>query len=275
MSFDALGESALDYLPCRYGTSKLLFRGPRRMTTAPYVAFLGGTETYGKFIENPFPALVEQQIDMTCINLGCVNAGIDVFSKDMQIAEMANDAAVTVIQVMGAQNMSNRFYSVHPRRNDRFLQASGLLQAIYREVDFAEFNFNKHMLGQLLTLSPERFQNVVDELRAAWVGRMHGMLRGISGKTVLLWFADHAPEDELAPDDERDPWFVTREMIEQLRSEVTEVVEIVASETALALGTEGMVFSQMETPAATNLMGPAAHQEAAEAVSAKLRDMIV
>jgi hypothetical protein len=31
----------------------------------------------------------------------------------------------------------------------------------------------------------------------------------------------------------------------------------------------------METPAATNLMGPAAHQEAAEAVSAKLRDMIV
>jgi len=275
MSFDALGESALDYLPCRYGTSKLLFRGPRRMTTAPYVAFLGGTETYGKFIENPFPALVEQQIDMTCINLGCVNAGIDVFSKDMQIAEMANDAAVTVIQVMGAQNMSNRFYSVHPRRNDRFLQASGLLQAIYREVDFAEFNFNKHMLGRLLTLSPERFQNVVDELRAAWVGRMHGMLRGISGKTVLLWFADHAPEDELAPDDERDPWFVTREMIEQLRSEVTEVVEIVASETALALGTEGMVFSQMETPAATNLMGPAAHQEAAEAVSAKLRDMIV
>jgi hypothetical protein len=176
---------------------------------------------------------------------------------------------------MGAQNMSNRFYSVHPRRNDRFLQASGLLQAIYREVDFAEFNFNKHMLGRLLTLSPERFQNVVDELRAAWVGRMHGMLRGISGKTVLLWFADHAPEDELAPDDERDPWFVTREMIEQLRSEVTEVVEIVASETALALGTEGMVFSQMETPAATNLMGPAAHQEAAEAVSAKLRDMIV
>lgn len=275
MSFDALGESALDYLPCRYGTSKLLFRGPRRTTTAPYVAFLGGTETYGKFIENPFPALVEQQIDMTCINLGCVNAGIDVFSKDMQIAEMVNDAAVTVIQVMGAQNMSNRFYSVHPRRNDRFLQASGLLQAIYREVDFAEFNFNKHMLGRLLTLSPEHFQNVVDELRAAWVGRMHGMLRGISGKTVLLWFADHAPEDQLAPDDERDPWFVTREMIEQLRSEVTEVVEIVASETALALGTEGMVFSQMETPAATNLMGPAAHQEAAEAVSAKLRDMIV
>ena len=274
MSFDALGTGALDYLPCRYGTSKLLFRGPRRTLTVPYVAFLGGTETYGKFIENPFPSLVEQHISMTCVNLGCVNAGIDVFSKDMQIAEMTNDAAVTVVQVMGAHNMSNRFYSVHPRRNDRFLQASSLLQAIYREVDFAEFNFNKHMLGRLLTLSPDRFQTVVDELREAWVGRMRGMLRGISGKTVLLWFADHAPEDEMAPDDERDPWYVTRAMIEQLRSEVTDVVEVVASDTALALGTEGMVFSQMETPAANNLMGPAAHQEAAEAVAAKLREIM-
>lgn len=30
MTYDALGAGALDYLPCRYGTSKLLFRGPRR-----------------------------------------------------------------------------------------------------------------------------------------------------------------------------------------------------------------------------------------------------
>jgi hypothetical protein len=274
MSFDALGEGALDYLPCRYGTSKLLFRGPRRTLTSPYVAFLGGTETYGKFIENPFPSLVEQHIGMTCVNLGCVNAGIDVFSKDMQIAEMANEAVVTVIQVMGAHNMSNRFYSVHPRRNDRFLQASSLLQAIYREVDFAEFNFNKHMLGRLMTLSPERFETVVEELREAWVGRMRGMLRGVNGKTVLLWFANHAPDDEAGAQEERDPWFVTREMVERLRDEATDIVEVVASDTAVALGTEGMVFSELETPAAKNLMGPAAHQEAAEAMAAKLREII-
>ena len=39
-------------------------------------------------------------------------------------------ARLTVLQVTGAQNMSNRFYSVHPRRNDRFLKASPLLRAM-------------------------------------------------------------------------------------------------------------------------------------------------
>lgn len=274
MTYDALGEGALDYLPCRYGTSKLLFRGPRRSLDAPYVAFLGGTETYGKFIPNPFPNLVESQLGMTCVNLGCVNAGIDVFAKDAHVTEMAHDAAVTVVQVMGAHNMSNRFYSVHPRRNDRFLQPSSLLQAIFREVDFAEFNFNKHMLGRLMTLSPDRFQTVVDELRLAWVGRMRGLLRGIAGKTVLLWFADHAPEDEMVDDDERDPWFVTRAMIEEIRTEVTDVVEVVASPAAILKGTDGMVFSQLEIPIAEAILSTSAHAEAADAIAAKLREMM-
>lgn len=164
MTYDALGAGALDYLPCRYGTSKLLFRGPRRSVKKPYLAFLGGTETYGKFLSNPFPALIEQSLGRTCINLGCVNAGVDVFATDVQVTEMATWADVTVVQLMGAQNMSNRFYTVHPRRNDRFLKPLALLQAIYREVDFAEFNFNKHMLQHLYRHSPGRFETVVDEL---------------------------------------------------------------------------------------------------------------
>ena len=61
MAYEKLGHSPLDYMPCRYGASKLLFRGPRRVLEAPYVACLGGTETYGKFIEAPFPALIEAQ----------------------------------------------------------------------------------------------------------------------------------------------------------------------------------------------------------------------
>ena len=258
----------------RYGTSKLLFRGPRRSLNKPYLTFLGGTETYGKFIANPFPELVEQSIGRTCINLGCVNAGVDVFSTDVQITEMATGADVTVVQIMGAHNMSNRFYTVHPRRNDRFLKPSSLLQAIYREVDFAEFNFNKHMLQRLYTLSPGRFDTVVDELRQAWLARMRMLLGQIKGKTVLLWFADHTPDDVLSADVEKDPWFITRDMIEKLRPLATDVIEVVASPSTCALGTEGMVFNQMEAPVAKHLLGPAAHQEAAAAVVDCVRGLL-
>ena len=70
MTFPVAAHGALDYFPCRYGRSRVLFRGPKRPLDGPYVAFLGGTETYGRFIETPFPALVEPALGQACINFG-------------------------------------------------------------------------------------------------------------------------------------------------------------------------------------------------------------
>lgn len=271
MSFEGLGQGALDYLPCRYGTSKLLFRGPRRSLSEPYVAFLGGTDTYGKFIADPYPSLVEQNLGRMCLNLGCVNAGVDVFLNDPYVPEMTSKADLTVIQVLGAQNMSNRFYSVHPRRNDRLVKASTLLQAIYREVDFAEFNFTRHMLQRLLTLSPGRFETVVEELQQAWTARMKNLIKATDGKVVLLWLSDRASDAPLSLEHDRDPLFVNREMLHSLSDLVDDIIEVQASEAAIAEGTQGMVFNEMETPAAQHQLGPAIHEEAAAVVTEKLR----
>ena len=38
MTYSSLAEGGLNYFPCRYGTSKLLFRGPRRRLDGRYVA---------------------------------------------------------------------------------------------------------------------------------------------------------------------------------------------------------------------------------------------
>ena len=61
MAYEYAGEAALDYFPCRYGQSKLLFRGPRRRLEGAYVAAIGGTETYGKFVPDPYPALARMR----------------------------------------------------------------------------------------------------------------------------------------------------------------------------------------------------------------------
>lgn len=63
-------------------------------------------------------------------------------------------------------------------------------------------------------------------------------------------------------------------MIEDLRPLVTEVVEVAVSPQALAHGTEGMVFSPLEAPAAAGLMGPLAHQEVAEVLGPVLQAMM-
>ncbi|MGC1503279.1 MAG: DUF6473 family protein [Sulfitobacter sp.] len=268
MTYDVLGAAPLDYLPCRYGASKLLFRGPRRDLSKPYLAFVGATETYGKFIEKPFPALVEEALGVSCANFGQINAGVDAFSADPFVMDAARGAQIAVVQVMGAQNMTNRFYAVHPRRNDRFVSTSPLLRTIYREVDFADFHFNKHMLKRLIEVSPERFKTVRDELQQAWLARMRLMLKRINGKSVLLWFSDHAPEGSGDnPDDVgRDPLFVTREMMEEIRPLATQMIEVVASAAARAQGTRNMVFDEMDVMAASELLGPMAHQEAADAL---------
>jgi hypothetical protein len=272
MAYENLGEGALDYYPCRYGKSKLLFRGPKRKLDGPYVAMLGGTETYGKFIERPFAQLTEDALDHTVVNFGCVNAGIDVFVNDQAILDAASNSAVTVVQLTGAQNMSNRFYAVHPRRNDRFLRASNLLKTIFREVDFTEFNFTRHLLTSLHEASPDKFAMVEQELKEAWVARMKTLISKIEGKIVLLWMADHAPESCASCSiDGSDPLFVGEEMINELRPFVTGVVEVDVTQADIEAGREGMVYTDLEEPAARGMLGAVAHARVAEALETVLR----
>ena len=76
------------------------------------------------------------------------------------------NAEHTVLEVLGAANLSSRLYAVHRRRNDRFLHPSAELQKLYPEMDFTQFNFTGHMLSSLYALDPQRFGVVRDILLA-------------------------------------------------------------------------------------------------------------
>jgi hypothetical protein len=275
MAYVYPGDGSLDYYPCRYGASKLLFRGPRRDLGVPYCVTFGGTETYGKFVPEPFPALTESMTGHRIVNLACVNAGIDMYLKDPEIMGIASKAQVAVVQIIGAQNQTNRYYAVHPRRNDRFLYASPILRAIFRDVDFTEFNFTRHMLQTLYRMSPDKFEVVAEELRAAWVSRMRTLLTSLSTHTVLLWVSKAPPP---MPDRRAnlalDPLLIDSEMIDAVRPHATRYLQVIPSADAWARGTEGMAFAELDRIAAAGLPGPSAHQEIAEALSAELRRLL-
>ncbi|MBK0327712.1 hypothetical protein I5535_10405 [Rhodobacteraceae bacterium F11138] len=270
MSFEVPGAGALDDVPCRYGTSRLLVRGPERSLDEPYVAFLGSSDTYGKFIDRPFPALAEDKLGVPCINLGCVNAGVDAILQDDEIMRIAGAAECAVVQAPEAQNLSNRFYRVHPRRNDRFLEATPLLAAIYDEVDFTDFHFNKHMLFTLYTLSPRRFEAVRLELQDAWVARMRLMLRQLGGRAVVLWLRHDDESGPLGPD----PLMVTAEMLAQLKSDSLNVLEIPVSAAGQTGEMSQMRFGSLEAPAAELAIGPGSHRSIAVDVATVLGPLI-
>lgn len=272
MAFEYPGDGSLDYFPCRYGTSRLVFRGPRRDLSRPYIAVLGGTETYGKFVEKPFPALIEAETGLRMVNLGLANAGVDVFLKDPDVLEIISNARATIVQITGAQNLSNRYYTVHPRRNDRFVGASHQLKAIFREVDFTDFHFTRHLLWHLRAVSADRFEVVAEELRATWVRQMRLLLRAARGQTLLVWLgAEAPPEPGRRADLSKEPLIIDSEMIAAVRPLASGYVEFTPSAGAKSFGTAGMVLGPMDAPIAAGLPGPAAHAELARAIIAALK----
>lgn len=212
--------------------SKLAMRGPARDLGHPFVAVLGGSETFGKGVARPYPSLLEEMIGMPVVNLGVMHAGASLFTKERWLLDVAGNARLTVIQILGAQNMSNRLYCVHPRRNDRFLTTSSALRLIYPEVDFSEVNFTGHLLRRLEETSSERFSIVVEELRWAWVQRMRRVVTSIRGDVELLWLSDRKPEDTADTLASCEPMFVTRTMLEELAPHVSGVTEVITGDSA-------------------------------------------
>lgn len=275
MAYENLRNESLNYEICSYPDSKLWFRGPQRDLLGKYVAFLGGTETFGKFIEAPFPSLVEKSLDITCVNLGWSNAGVDVFLNDAGVLNVAQKARHVVLQLPCAQNMTNRYYSVHPRRNDRFLQPSASMREMFPEVDFTHYNFTRHLLSHLRQNMPQRFRVLRKELQAVWVSRMRLLVDQINSDLTLLWFSKRRPGEYYdSPELSLEPALVTRRMIQAISNDDVHVVEVCASPEACAAGTLGMVFTELEATAAVELMGPAAHAEAAQALVPALRNSL-
>ena len=264
MAYERFGAGALDYFPCRYGKSKLVFRGPEKPLDNSYLAVIGGSETFGKFHEDPFPESLEGLLGRRTINFGAKNASIEAFEKDEEILEICRLAETTVIQITGARNMSNRLYGVHPRRNDRFVRASGWLGRIYGDVDLTDVHFTGHLLRRLHGASEDRFDIVRKELRREWVSRMKAFLEGLGGDVVLLWLSDHSPDDSRQEIiDWHSPQFVDRAMLDELSGLARDLVEVVVSPDEIDAGLERMIFEPYEEPAARRMLGPIAHQEAA------------
>jgi hypothetical protein len=258
------GAGALDYFPCRYGMSRAVFRGPRRDLSGHYVAMLGGSPTFGKYVAAPFPLLVEQATGHPVANLGGLNAGPDFYLSDPAALAVAAGARVAVVQVTGAEAMSNPFYTVHSRRNDRFLAATPALRALYPEVEFTDIHFTRHLLIVLQRAGPGRFAGVVAGLKANWLLRMQALLAQLPPRRVLLWLADTAPPVQATNlDPACGPLFIDAAMLAALRPLVSAVIDVVPSDTARAEGLRRMQVPETEVATARCLPGSAVHDEVA------------
>ena len=267
------GAGALDYSPCRYGAAKAVFRGPGRDLSQPYVAMLGGSATFGKYVDRPYPALVEQALGLPVANLGGMNAGPDFYLSDRAAMDIAGGARAAVVQVTGAEALTNPFYTVHGRRNDRFLAASPALRALFPQVDFTDIHFTRHLLQVLERSDDGAFRQVVQGLRQNWLAKMRQLLSQLPPRRVLLWLGDSAPPDR-ANSLNLAPLFIDRMMLEALRPEVSALVLACPSPRARSMAQFDMTYPETEAVQAACLPGAAVHAEVAGRLVPVLHDLL-
>lgn len=264
MSFEQRGRMPLDYQPSALPGSALRFRGPMNAENRPAVVCVGSSETFGRFIDAPFAAQLDEALDGPVLNLGVMNAGLDVMMNDPAIASAVANAEAVVMQITSAHNMTNRFYSVHPRRNDRFLSASAMLRTIYPQVDFTEFHFTRHLLSDLRGTSEDRFEIIRTELASAWVARMRRYLNSLAVPVHLLWLSNHKPDTPEDADLAHHPLFVTSKMLEEVREDAASLTIVAPDKSGDADPVQGKYYGPKEEAAARLLPGPNLHAIATE-----------
>ncbi|WP_424975763.1 DUF6473 family protein [Dinoroseobacter sp. S124A] len=271
MTYVRHGAPALNYSACHYPGLEMAFRGPKRSLCEPYVTFLGGTAFYGRYVTHAIPDRVEAAIGLGCVNLGLMNAGVDAMGAEGMVS-LANGGMATVIEVVGAQNLSNQFYRVHPRRNDRMVTPTRLFRQVFPELDLCEVHFTRHLLALMKREAPSRYDTVVEELRSAWVEHMARLLEALKGPSVLLWVVP-APLPGGEPGLDQDPLLVDRASVQAISGLVDRVVEVRETPSITAQGLLGMQIPETESPIASHVPRGALLREAAMALLDPLQEL--
>ncbi len=232
------------------------------------MACVGGDETFGRFLEQPYPALLEQRLGCDCVNFGSVFCGVEALSTDRGLRDLVARAHLCILKAPDIPGQTNRFYRVHPRRNDRFVEPTKDLLSLYPDMDFTNVHFVGHLLKLLQAKNDARFETVRQELRAGWVRRCSTLLREIDVPVVLLWLRvrrHHDQAHELVP--------VDAASVAELQPFCASVVEMPVSVSGESDHLEDLLFGTLQQPMAEHMLGPSAHRAIANQLLMTLYDL--
>lgn len=284
MSYQKPDQAFINYNVYQWGRLQQYYRGPVPKMDEPYVACLGGAQTFGRYTHEPYPALLAEKLGMEVANFGAGGAGPGFFLRDSMVMEAASAAEVCVVQVMSARSLSNRLFKVKADRNAQIKAVSKALEELFPHIDFETFTYAHNMLNQIEANDPQSFVEVEMELKTAWVARTRLLLESIHTRKVLFWFSERRPDEEIDRDETtatlKYPQFVDDNMLEAVAPYADKIVHCVSSEglpQSLLIGGETVLQTPYGTPVAENRYypSPEMHRLAADALARPVYDLIV
>jgi hypothetical protein len=201
-----------------------LLRGPKPKTISPgkYFSCLGAAQTFGRFCERPYPALLSEGLDLSALNLGFAGAGPRLFVGRPHLLRYANEGRFTVVQVMSARSEDNSRFDTGGR------------EWMTRRSDGAQMGAEPAYRDLLENESPETVKEIIEETRENWANSYSALLEAIEVPTVLLWLSKRSPDYEESYADVLGlfgefPQLVNRSMVERIKPFADEYVECVSA----------------------------------------------
>ena len=97
MKIAFIDQTPSPYTLCQYSGSRHFFRGPAKALSAPYVAILGGSLSFGKEVKKTYTEGIETLTGMAGVNLAIPQSGPDAYLADESILNIARGAVACVI----------------------------------------------------------------------------------------------------------------------------------------------------------------------------------
>lgn len=223
--------------------SGVTLRGPVPDFDAPFVALWGSSEIFGKYVEYDVSQHLMQALGMQVVNFGIMNAGVDVFAWRHLFGYWSRRAHKNIVQTLPARHRSNRFYKVHPLRNDRLIQVSGDLKRLFPEVNFLEMYFVGHLWDALYKTCADRARVASETIEDEGQRLFAQMIHDGPVSTVALHIDGPSFHRSHCP------------LIEHLT--------YTPSRDVVLKGQLGMVYHEFERAAACRSLSAAAHAELA------------
>ena len=102
-------KEIIDYELYEYPGFARPFRGPDPgpLEDKRFFTCIGAAQTFGCYVEKPFPGLLSEALGMPVFNMGVAGAGPGFFLKRKRFVEQANKSTFVVLQLMSARSVSN------------------------------------------------------------------------------------------------------------------------------------------------------------------------
>lgn len=201
------------------------FRGPPVNTSAPYLAFIGASQTFGRFVPRPFPCLLGTRLGIPVLNLAVGGAGPRHYLARNYL-ELINGAEAVVIQVMSGRSASNSLFDNS--------ESGGMIGHVRGEQSTVRADEFYSRLGQ--SSSKPRFEAIVNETRNDYMSSFIQLLRKIVVPKILFWFSRRHPQ--YAEDYEKIPeavlgdfpQLVNQSMVQRLAAFSDDYVECISKQ---------------------------------------------